>query len=196
MTLMDQFDPPAPQTAEEWIASANTLGAVIGEAVLQADALANMPALDADAVAADRRARPNAFCSFDRDPQGLRSILQEWARTPISEPFHHITIYTADAASVGLAVLHNMTAHNAEFVIACPPGLISRAVVRGLFAWAFRDHGFERLTLRVRESNEPARDYARRLGFRPEGFQRGYFGDEGAFLWGMTRRECRWIKEL
>ena len=104
------FDPPAPQTAEEWIASANTLGAVIGGAVLRADALANMPALDADAVAADRRARPNAFCSFDRDPQGLRSILQEWARTPISEPFHHITIYTAGAASVGLAVLHNMTA--------------------------------------------------------------------------------------
>ena len=39
MNVFDRYDPSAPQTTEEWIASANTLGELIGDAVLRAEAL-------------------------------------------------------------------------------------------------------------------------------------------------------------
>jgi RimJ/RimL family protein N-acetyltransferase len=67
--------------------------------------------------------------------------------------------------------------------------------LRRVFAYPFIDLGCKRLTDHVPRRNKPARAFAEKAGFRLEGVKKGGFdGRQDLILYGMLRKDCRFLK--
>ena len=79
------------------------------------------------------------------------------------------------------------------------PAWCSRRNLAAIFAYPFRQLGCRRLGASTGDTNQPARAFLCRLGFRQEGLLRQALppsllnraGD--AVIYGMTAAECRWL---
>lgn len=57
----------------------------------------------------------------------------------------------------------------------------------------------ERIEVRTRRDNKSIKRNAPKFGFKFEGVARAYYGpdrDDDAFVYGMTRKECRWLRQI
>jgi hypothetical protein len=141
--------------------------------------------------------RPSALY-YDRnsDPEAIAEWARYQSRYPICDPIKHVRLFNSDFSCGGLIVVHNVSAMgDGELLAFISRGtLVTRLLIRALAYWVFVELDLRRITLRLRGDDVKSRDYARRLGFRPEGIQRRWFADDvDGHLWGMTRGECPWI---
>lgn len=72
------------------------------------------------------------------------------------------------------------------------PGWTTRASLRLIFSYPFRQLGCRRVTALVSEINAPMRNYCERMGFVREGIKRQGLPGSDIYLYGMLREECRW----
>ena len=71
---------------------------------------------------------------------------------------------------------------------------LDRGVIRDMFAYPFEQCGCHRVTCITTRKNKPARKLLEKLGFKNEGVIRQGLAPHGdAFVYGMLKRECRWI---
>lgn len=97
---------------------------------------------------------------------------------------------------VGGVIWHNYRKHDIELTAAGEPGWMLPQGVRQVFAYPFLQLGVARITTITGRKNKRARSTDERLGFRLEGvIRKGLDGREDAILYGMTRDECKWIKD-
>jgi len=69
-------------------------------------------------------------------------------------------------------------------------------MLRFIARLVFQDWGCKRMTLLVSQKNKRARDFAQKVGFKEEGcLELGFDGKQNGIVYGMTRRNCRWLKE-
>lgn len=60
---------------------------------------------------------------------------------------------------------------------------------------AFNRWGCVRITALISQKNKRARKFAKHVGFKEEGtLEAGYDGKVNAIIYGMTKRNCRWLK--
>ena len=77
------------------------------------------------------------------------------------------------------------------------PGWLTKATLRAFFSYPFGQLGCSRVTTLAAKANKKARDLNKRLGFVHEGTIRGAFGEnKHGILFGMLKKECRWIQEI
>ena len=92
-------------------------------------------------------------------------------------------------------VYNNYREANIEMTIASiSPRWCASRILRGLFWYPFGQIGCHRVTAVTEHTNQPVREFIRRLGFIEEGvMRRSYLNGNDAVIHGMLREECRWI---
>lgn len=90
---------------------------------------------------------------------------------------------------ISAAIFNDYTGENVELSFASD-GFYSRRFLKYLAEYAFVHLGCVRVTARSRASNTRVANQAHRLGFKQEGVQRRFYGDEDAILFGLLRDEA------
>lgn len=100
-----------------------------------------------------------------------------------------------EAQVIGAAIFNNYDFASMELtVIFDRPIALTRGMLNAVFSYPFIQLDRARLTARTRANNAQVRRKIRRLGFKPEGRLRRYFGDDDAMIYGMLKDECKWIQ--
>lgn len=82
----------------------------------------------------------------------------------------------------------------AEMMVVADGGMLSRALIRDLCAWAFLGLGLLRIVVRIHAHDKALCEYARRAGFEFEGTARDFFSQGyDASVWGMSIWRCKWL---
>ena len=69
--------------------------------------------------------------------------------------------------------------------------------VRAVFRYPFIQLGCKRITAITKATNQPARAFLCRIGFRQEGVHPDVFENDDAISYGLLRRDAaRWIEEV
>lgn len=85
--------------------------------------------------------------------------------------------------------------HDIRMHCAGDPGWLTKATLRTLFGYPFKQLECIRVTATVAKANHRARDLNERLGFKVEGcIKHGYGTNRDGILMGMLRENCRWIR--
>jgi RimJ/RimL family protein N-acetyltransferase len=87
--------------------------------------------------------------------------------------------------------------HDIRMHCAGEPGWLTKATIRLFFSYPFLQLRCVRVTAVVSKANVRARDLDERLGFKLEGCIKDGFGTgRDGVIYGMTRRDCRWIEGI
>lgn len=71
----------------------------------------------------------------------------------------------------------------------------TRHNLRAIFAYPFIQLGLERVQMVTSVTNEGVNKVLPKLGFQKEGvIRKGYVLGGDAYVWGMLKEECEWIK--
>ena len=81
--------------------------------------------------------------------------------------------------------------------IAAVPGSrwMTKGFLQTVFCYPFIQLGTKRVTGYVPAKNMAARRFDEHIGFRREGLMRDALPDDDVIVYGMLKRECRWIHE-
>jgi RimJ/RimL family protein N-acetyltransferase len=152
-------------------------------------------------VGHDHEARRNGLrLVFDKD-QDVAEFTASRLPHPIAVsdfgPFSTIGIADAAGGLIAGAIYHRWRKFDCELTFsATSPRWCRRGILRALFHYPFLQQGLERMTLIIGENNPRALKLNLGLGFKVEGrVRKAYDGKNDAFILGMMRDECRWIKE-
>lgn len=98
---------------------------------------------------------------------------------------------------IGGAVYHRWRKFDCELTFAASsPKWCRKGVLSALFHYPFVQQGLERMTLIIGANNPRALKLNTGLGFVIEGCARkAYDGINDAFVLGMLKEECKWIKK-
>lgn len=100
-----------------------------------------------------------------------------------------------NAEPVAGCIYHSFTGHNVVCDIAVAPGFsLPRGVLRTLFSYPFITLSCLRITVYVGHFNEASTQFVERLGFTREGTMREASPRGDYHLYGMLKRECKWIR--
>lgn len=95
---------------------------------------------------------------------------------------------------VNYRVMPSGAGADVELIAAGSGAWLTKPFVRELFAYPFEQLSCLRVTALVGRKNRASRTLVEKLGFRLEGVVRDGFGqNRDAMLYGMLKRECKWI---
>ena len=99
-----------------------------------------------------------------------------------------------DGVLIGGVIYVNQRDNDIEMNVAADSArFMNKMVLREAFSYPFVQLGCNRITSIVSANNPHALEFNKRLGFQVEGRCREAFGDHDAIIFGMLKRECRWI---
>lgn len=98
---------------------------------------------------------------------------------------------------VAAAIFSNFQPPNIEITfVTSSPRWASNGAVRAILRYPFVQLGCERLTAITEATNQPARAFLCRLGFKQEGCHPAYFPSGDAISYGMLKVDAaKWIAE-
>ena len=105
-----------------------------------------------------------------------------------------VTARNGHGAVVGALACEFKTWFDADFSIAiADPACLSYRLIHTVFVALFSTA--KRVTARIDPTNKRAIEQAMKLGFEVEGYVKlGLDGHRDAYLFGMTRETCRWLR--
>lgn len=109
-------------------------------------------------------------------------------------PFEVAAVVNGGAVR-GVVLYINYRGASIEMSCAGEVGWLTRRALAAFFSYPFVQLKCRRVTGIVHRKNKRARDLNERLGFRLEGVCKHGFETGDAIIYGMTRAECRWIKD-
>lgn len=103
-------------------------------------------------------------------------------------------MFFTDSPAIGV-VFSNFMGTDIEMSAAIDDrSAVTRAVLRAVFSYPFRQLGCRRITTYADASDRRIADFNSRLGFVLEGRKRAGMPDGDALMFGMLKSECRWIE--
>lgn len=96
---------------------------------------------------------------------------------------------------IGAVIYTNYRGPSIETHWAGEAGWLTREHLRGIFAYPFQQLRVRRVTGIVHRKNKRARRIAEKIGFKLEGVCRDGFETGDACIYGITKSDCRWLKE-
>lgn len=98
---------------------------------------------------------------------------------------------------VAVAVFNNYRPPNIEITfVATSPHWASPGAVRAILSYPFIQLGCKRITATIEATNQPARAFNLRLGFKLEGVHPDVFPSGAAETYGLLRKDAtRWVAE-
>ena len=91
---------------------------------------------------------------------------------------------------MGAVIFNDYDACNVE--VTCVGHGWTRGVIREIARYCFTDLMCARVSITTRASNDLVKGLAERLGGKPEGIKRRYYGDEDAAMYGVLKNEFRY----
>jgi RimJ/RimL family protein N-acetyltransferase len=107
-------------------------------------------------------------------------------------PFRIIATVRGDRL-MGAMLFTNYRGASIEMSLAGEPGWFTRRGLREYFSYPFETLRVRRVTSIIHRRNKESRALAARLGFKLEGVARDGFPDGDAMIYGLTRKDCKWI---
>lgn len=117
------------------------------------------------------------------------SVLGFW----VLPPFHGMVIET-DGAVSGAVVFNAAEPPRNVWVTVVLSGPVGRHIVKGVLEYPFQTLDCARCSALTRASNAKAQKALGIVGFRREGVLRDWFVDEDAIVFGLTRREQKFVE--
>jgi RimJ/RimL family protein N-acetyltransferase len=98
---------------------------------------------------------------------------------------------------VGGVVYHEYRGHDVQMSAAFDTrAWATEGTLRALWTYPFITMGCARATMIVARKNKRARKFLEHMGMTLEGvLRKGLDGVQDAFVYGLLREDCRWIKE-
>jgi RimJ/RimL family protein N-acetyltransferase len=129
---------------------------------------------------------------------GRDALVAAWAKARHGMEFFPPSLAVGLAENgtlVGAIVFNNYTRSSIELSVAGETRAFTPRVVRWCFGYVFGQLGCARATLRTAKRKRRVRDLILRLGFRPEGKLRRYYGTDDAMMYGLLKDEAgRWLR--
>lgn len=123
----------------------------------------------------------------------VRQYVQERTRSAVFGPCIGLGI-TRKEKLIGGVVFYEQSKFDVRAGYALEPGHFYPW--RAIFSFPFNDLGVARITSIIAKKHKKARRLAEALGFKMEGVHPLAFdGVETSISYGMTRANCRWIKD-
>lgn len=110
-------------------------------------------------------------------------------------PFEVMAAVQPPKGVIGAVLYINFRGPSIEMTCAGEPGWLTRSNLRAFFAYPFEQLKVRRVTGIVQRKNKHARQINERLGFKLEGVCKHGFDDGDACVYGLTKQDCRWIRE-
>lgn len=130
---------------------------------------------------------------------GRDRAIAEWVRQQLAPVIDDWGPMAAIGIARGPEIIAGIVYNNYRWpsieasIAATSPSWCSRRMLAAIFAFPFRQLGCRRLGASTEVTNQPARAFLCRLGFREEGLLRCALPHGDAVLYGMTAAECRWL---
>lgn len=121
---------------------------------------------------------------YDRKEE-IADYLEKKLETVLTPPFLTIGI-EENGRIVGGWLFNDYNGSNIEISVALDRPL-TKGMIKSIRNYVFEQLKCRRVTARCRESNVKSATLIRRLGFRHEGRQPFYYGDDAALIFGKTR---------
>lgn len=125
--------------------------------------------------------------------------IAEWLGERLGEKFS--TPYTVigglqnDALACAWLFNH-YNGRNIEVSVASD-GSVDRGFIMAAADYVFNQLKCERASCHVSENNHKSIAFIERIGWKREGFRENWYEDgSGAFLYGMKKEDCKWLKPL
>jgi RimJ/RimL family protein N-acetyltransferase len=97
---------------------------------------------------------------------------------------------------LGVVVFSSFTKGNCEVTVAAvDPRFITRRFAIAVAAYAFIQMECRRVTAMIAVENAKSLSLAQRLGFRMEGTAREWFPGGDAYILGLLKKDCDWLKD-
>jgi RimJ/RimL family protein N-acetyltransferase len=98
---------------------------------------------------------------------------------------------------LGVVVFSRFTTGTCEISVAAQsPRFISKTFAYAVAVYPFIQLGYKRVTAIVAVDNSASLNLAQRLGFKMEGRLRDWFPNSDAFILGLLRDDCKWLKDV
>jgi hypothetical protein len=125
-------------------------------------------------------------------------ILVKWVsdRLGIPDFGNCVTIGVMHKGEIAAVALYNKFLHpNIEVTfVTATPRWASPGAVRVILSFPFNQLGCKRITATTEATNEPARKFLCRLGFKQEGYHPDVFATGDAVTYGLLRKDAaRWL---
>lgn len=108
-------------------------------------------------------------------------------------PYEIAAAVNDDNEIIGVFLYTNFRKVSIEITCAGNTGWLTRSNLREFLSYPFEQLGCRRVTAIVHRKNKLARNITERLGFKLEGICRQGFSDGDACIYGLIRKDCRWI---
>lgn len=136
---------------------------------------------------------------FDREQDVAQFVVKLLPQAMTVEefgPFRAIGIAEQSGELIAGAVYHRWRSFDCELTFAASsPRWCRRGILAALFHYPFVQQNLTRMTLIIGENNPRAIKLNTGLGFQIEGKARkAYDGKHDAYVLGMLKSECKWIK--
>lgn len=139
-----------------------------------------------------------SMAASSRLVRNAKDLVLAWASyrlgSTFREPCIALGVLNRAGLLVGAVIYNDFDARNIELT-AVGPFAFRKDVAREIFAVAFIENDCRRISLTVPEKHIETIDKALRWGWKPEGIKRDYYDDDNAVILGMTRDECRFLKD-
>lgn len=125
----------------------------------------------------------------------------QWAEERLGQKFdpRTATWLTSKAQSgtiLGVVIFSRFTTGNCEITVASStPHFITKRFAYAVALYPFVQLGCRRVTAFIAVDNAKSLSLAQQLGFRIEGTVREWFPDSDAYILGLLREDCKWIKD-
>lgn len=133
---------------------------------------------------------------LEQDPLALKWAEQRLGANLSTSPAVWLTCRGQKGTILGVVVFSRFTTVGCEItVVLAEPGKLPKSLALATYAYAFNQLQSKRVTAFIAVDNESSLNLAQRLGFRIEGRARSWFPSGDAFLLGLLREECTWLKD-
>lgn len=125
----------------------------------------------------------------------------QWAERRLGQKFDPraatwLTSKSQSGSILGVVIFSRFTTGNCEITVAsCTPHFITKRFAYAVALYPFVQLGCRRVTAFIAVDNAKSLSLAQQLGFRIEGTVREWFPDSDAYILGLLREDCKWIKD-
>jgi RimJ/RimL family protein N-acetyltransferase len=133
---------------------------------------------------------------FSQDPRYLAwaSKILCWEIPPPEAKW--LTSLSKDGKILGVVVYSRFTPGSCEITVASEsPTFITKRFAFAVAYYPFVQLNCHRVTAFVRVGNAKSLNLAQQLGFQIEGTVRKWFPDSDAYILGLLREDCNWLKD-
>lgn len=107
-----------------------------------------------------------------------------------------LTSLAQNGSILGVVVFSRFTEGNCEVTVASQsPHFLTKGFALNVAFYAFGQLKMRRVTAFIAVENERSLSLAEQLGFRIEGTVKSWFAGGDAFILGLLRNDCKWLKD-